>query len=196
MFKEKNYAWLPVFELSIQISPLILLTFWDNFEKLNTSFLVNFLKVAIALTFIPHGLFAMGVFPVPGHFVDMTISILKITEDNARIFLWVVGFLDVVGSILIFVSFRFSKIILYYFVFWGLVTALARIYVGFIPQLAGMTIHNSLFLTIYRLPHGLVPLATLYLIQINHLKLIKNEKPQLSNFGLRFPFGKRAESQQ
>jgi hypothetical protein len=168
MFKEKNYAWLPVFELSIQLCPLLLLTFWDNFEKLNTSFLVNFLKVAIALTFIPHGLFAMGVFPVPGHFVDMTISILKITEDNARIFLWVVGCLDVVGSILIFVSFRFSKIILYYFVFWGLVTAFARIYVGFIPELAGMTIHNSLFLTIYRLPHGLVPLATLYLIQINH----------------------------
>lgn len=196
MFKEKNYAWLPVFELSIQISPLILLTFWNNFEKLSTSFLINFLKVAIALTFIPHGLFAMGVFPVPGHFLDMTISILNVSEGQARTFLWVVGFLDVVGSILIFVSFRLSKITLYYFVFWGLVTASARIYAGFIPELATMTIHNSLFLTIYRLPHGLIPLATLYLMQHNYIKATKNEKPQLFNSGLRFTFNKRAESQQ
>ncbi|WP_299365775.1 hypothetical protein [Winogradskyella sp.] len=196
MFKEKNYSWLPVFELSIQLSPIVLLAFWKNIEKLSISFLTNFLKIAIALTFIPHGLFAMGILPVPGHFIDMTISILKISEDEARIFLWVVGFIDVLGSILIFIPHRMVKFILYYFAFWGFVTAFARVYVGFIPELAGMTLHNSLFLTIYRLPHGLIPLATLYLIRTNKLTVTKNEKPKLFNFGFRFPSGKHTESRQ
>lgn len=196
MFKDKIYAWLPVFELSIQLSPLVLLTFWNNIEKLNVRFLTRFLKTAIALTFIPHGLFAMGVFPVPGHFTDMTISILGVTENEAKLFLWIVGFIDVVGSILIFIPHKISKIILYYFVFWGLITAFARVYSGFVPGLAGMTLHNSLFLTIYRLPHGLIPLATLYLLNIKQLKIIKNEKLQPHDFGLRFPLGKPTESEQ
>ena len=191
MIKEKNYSFMPVFELAIQIAPIVLFTFYKNITALKFDFLILYFKIAIALTFIPHGLFALGIFPVPGYFIDMTISILKISETGARFFLWTVGLLDILGSVLIFTSPRISKITLAYFTFWGLVTAIARVYSNFIPELAAMSLHNSFYLTIYRLPHGLLPLATYFYIKLNQTNNNEHETVKTSILNWRLPHFKR-----
>ncbi|WP_067148872.1 hypothetical protein [Pseudotamlana agarivorans] len=172
--KEKSYDPLQFFELSIQIAAPIALLFSGDLEASNKKSTLLWLKIAIALTFIPHGLFAMGLIYVPGHFIDLTISILKVTETQAKYFLFTVGFLDVVASVLIFLP-KLSKYAFMYIIVWGFLTAFARVIVGVNSHFFLSTLHNSAFLTIYRIPHGLLPLATFTLFKItnNHQNIIK-----------------------
>ncbi|NRD20014.1 hypothetical protein HNV08_08135 [Winogradskyella eckloniae] len=159
MVKDRNYDILQLFEMSIQLTAPFLL--WKNIElNVDNTKLITGLKIAIALTFIPHGMLAMG-FPYrPGHFVDMTISILGSNETQATQFLFVVGFLDVICALLAFVP-NFSKYALWYMIIWGFATAFARIVSGINFNFISQTIHGSSYLTVYRLAHGLLPLLVL-----------------------------------
>jgi hypothetical protein len=78
MVKSKNYDILQLFELSIQLIVPLVIFFNTSLKNMDVSRLSKWLKIAVALTFIPHGLFAMGLFYVPGHFIDMTIKILGV----------------------------------------------------------------------------------------------------------------------
>jgi len=167
MVKDRNYDFLQLFEMSIQLTAPFLL--WKNI-KMNpeNKNLIFGLKVAIALTFIPHGLLAMG-FPYrPGHFIDMTILILGVNETQATQFLFVVGFLDVLLALLAFVP-KLSKYALLYMIFWGFATAFARLVSGFNVNFISSTIHGSAYLTVYRLSHGILPLIVL-LLEIKRIK--------------------------
>jgi len=150
------------------VAPVILLR---NTELKNIDYkkTILLLKIAIALTFIPHGLFAMDVLNLPGQFVDMTILILGINETQATIFLFVVGLLDVILSVIIFVP-KISKYALVYMVVWGFLTAMARPIAGYNFHFATATLHGSLYLMTYRLSHGIIPLIA-YIIE---KKLISN----------------------
>ncbi|WP_282031101.1 hypothetical protein [Winogradskyella eximia] len=161
MVKDRNYDFLQLFEMSIQLSAPFLL--WKNIRiDSNNKKLINGLKIAIGLTFIPHGLLAMG-FPYrPGHFIDMTIIILGVNETQATQFLFVVGFLDVLCALLLFVP-KLSKYALWYMIIWGFVTAFARIVSGFNIDFISSSIHGSAYLTVYRLAHGIIPLIVLLL---------------------------------
>ena len=86
------------------------------------------LKLLIALTFTAHGLYAMGVFPLPQNFIQMTISALNVNNETAILFLWWAGFMDILLSVLIFTPFRIAKYALIYAIVWGFLTAFARIY--------------------------------------------------------------------
>lgn len=167
MVKSKNDI-LQLFEMSIQLTVSFLL--WKNI-KLNpeNKKLIFGLKVAIALTFIPHGLMAMG-FPFrPGHFTDMTIMILGVNETQATQFLFVIGFLDVLMALLAFVP-KLTKYALWYMIIWGFATAFARLVSGFNMDFISSTIHGSAYLTVYRLAHGLLPLIVL-LLEMRRTKL-------------------------
>jgi hypothetical protein len=164
LVKDKNYDFLQFFELSIQFAaPLVLL--FNNIIIRNNKRLLFGLKLAIVLTFVPHGLFAMGLIYLPGHFIDMTIKILGINELQATYFLYVVGLLDVICAILLFVP-KFSKYALLYMIFWGFLTALARLVAGFNSNFLSASLHGSAYLTIYRLAHGIIPLVV-YLLEQN-----------------------------
>lgn len=159
LFKEKNYDVLQVFELAVQIvTPLALLyyTKYGYKKKLLTA-----LKTAIAITFIAHGLFALGAWYVPGHFIDMTIKLLSFSEQQARFFLCCIGIADILASILIFTKSRLVYVAFAYMIFWGIATAFARVFYSINPAVFWQSLHSSLYLTIYRLPHGLLPLAAL-----------------------------------
>ncbi|WP_179007290.1 hypothetical protein [Winogradskyella forsetii] len=161
MVKDRNYDVLQLFEMSIQLTAPFLL--WKNIKMnpQNKNLIVG-LKLAIALTFIPHGLLAMG-FPFrPGYFIDMTIMILGVNETQATQFLFVVGFLDVLMALLAFVP-KLSKYVLWYMMVWGFATAFARLVSGFNMDFISSTIHGSAYLTIYRLAHGILPLIVLLL---------------------------------
>ena len=161
MVKDKNYDFLQLFEMSIQLSAPFLL--WRNIKiDSNNKKLINGLKIAIAFTFIPHGFMAMGIPYRPGHFIDMTIIILGVNETQATLFLFIVGFLDVLCALLVFVP-KLSKYALWYMIIWGFATAFARIVSGFNIDFISSSIHGSAYLTIYRLAHGIIPLIVLLL---------------------------------
>jgi len=157
IFKDKHYSILQIFELFIQISlPVALLVYCRNSKsEINEVRLITMLKVAVSVTFIAHGLYAIGIPFYPGHFIDMTIKITGLTEDQSKFFLTIAGALDIIAAVSIYFK-SISKYALFYVFIWGLLTASARIVAGFNIDYAMYSIHNSLYTTIYRLPHGLI----------------------------------------
>ena len=171
MVKDRNYDLFQFFELSIQFTAPFLI--WKNI-KMNSDNkqLIFGLKVAIALTFIPHGLLAMGIPYRPGHFIDMTIIILGVNETLATQFLFIVGFLDVLLAFLVFVP-KLSKYALWYMIIWGFATAFARVVAGFNINFVSSSIHGSTYLTVYRLSHGILPLIALLLTMTSKKQPLK-----------------------
>jgi hypothetical protein len=159
--KEKFYHLGQFLEYAIQFL-LPVLFIWSLKGRITLSTLNTALKVAIALTFSAHGLYAVGFYPQPGVFVDMVIQIFNMSEQHVKLFLKIAGVLDFVLSILVFVP-RASKYALLYAAAWGGLTALARTWAFFDANFALQSLHQDLYETIYRLPHMLVPLAALYL---------------------------------
>ena len=168
--KEKFYHLAMLFEHAIQFgSPFLLLYFLkhQSIEKLKIQ-----LKILIALTFICHGLYAIGeIYPLPQNFMTMTLNILPIDESAAKMLLFVAGILDFLIAILIFIP-KAAKSVLIYAIFWGLLTALARVVSGLTYSVSLDILHQYLYLTVYRLPHGILPFV-LYMIISNKLKPIK-----------------------
>ncbi|MEZ4982603.1 MAG: hypothetical protein R2769_13670 [Saprospiraceae bacterium] len=66
-------------------APIFLI--WSFKSTFNSNYFLNAVKVAIALTFTCHGLYAIGYYPVPGKFVQMVISILGVSDSTAFTFL-------------------------------------------------------------------------------------------------------------
>ena len=122
-------------------------------------------KVAVALTFIGHGLYAVGYYPRPGRFVDLVIGSLGCSEETAIYIITVAGVIDFIISLGIFfpgVSILFLK----YMVFWGGLTAVSRLTADFNFDFLGSSLHQSLYLVAYRLCHALLPLALLFYEQL------------------------------
>lgn len=132
-------------------------------EVIGKAGLFSFLKILIALTFIGHGIFALGLHYVPGEFVAMTTTILGVSADQALSFLKIIGALDILFSILIFVSPRFLRISAIYLISWGFITALARVTYGAFIYSDVQTMIYYTSNTVFRLPHGLIPIALVYL---------------------------------
>ena len=173
--KDKNYDILQIFELFIQISIPLALLFVKQTEKAQFKKIKTILKVALSVTFIAHGLFAIGFIYYPANFVDMTIGILGVTESQAKVFLSVAGVLDVTVAILIYFP-KTTKIALSYELIWGLLTAFARVVFGFNSNFILDSIHDSLYGTIYRLPHGLIA-GIIFMIMLKTSKEKIEEEP-------------------
>ena len=157
--KEKFHHIGQFFEYSLQIiSPLMLylLLFRNAYLKV----LFNIGAVAAGLTFVCHGLYAFGYYPRPGKFVDMTINILHVKEPTAHALLWTAGLLDFLVVAGLFIRPIRSWCLGYMFL-WGTVTALARVWSGMNIPFFWENIHQNLADTVYRLPHGLIPLVLL-----------------------------------
>ena len=124
--KEKFYSLGQFFEYSLQFGTPFLL--WTAFRQkgLPVTFIL-LVKIFIALTFVSHGLYAIGYYPRPGYFVQMSIHFFKFSESTANLFLWWAGMLDFLAAILIFLPKPIMKIGLIYCVIWGFATAAARL---------------------------------------------------------------------
>ena len=159
IFKSKNFRVLEIFEMFIQLSlPIALL----KINETNKEKVALFLKIATAITFTAHGFYAMGIPFRPGHFIDMTIGILGLNESGASTLLLFAGILDVLASILLFNKYTYKYALGYIFI-WGLLTAFARAVYGFNSNFVLDSLHQSLHLTVYRLPHGIIALVILHL---------------------------------
>ena len=172
--KQKDYAILQIFEFFIQLSIPVALLMVKQVDEAHLTKIKYILKVAISATFMAHGLFALGIFYYPTNFVDMTTGILGFTESQAKVFLTTAGILDLITAALIYFP-KTTKIALSYALIWGLLTALARVVYGFNADFMAVSIHDSLYGTVYRLPHGLTAGIILMILLKNSF-----QKPQQS----------------
>ncbi len=129
-----------------------------------------FLKIAVALTFVGHGLFALGVFPIPGHFTVMVVQILGVNQEQAVQFLFLAGVLDVVIGLGIFLPFKYSQWIIAYAIFWGVATSSARIWAHFYVDNLEFVFWRWVPETLFRLPHFLMPMVVLIVGKYNETK--------------------------
>ena len=117
-----------------------------------------FLRIAVALTFLGHGLYAIGIHPVPGHFIDMVILSLHVSETTARGILAMAGAIDILIAIAIFIPRSdIYKPLLIWAITWGFLTALARVYAHVSFGNLGPGLDRWLYETILRAPHYGVP---------------------------------------
>ena len=158
-WKQKLYATGQFFEYTLAfMSPFFLL--WISKEGKMTERLVLWMKVAIAITFCSHALYAAGHYPQPLSFFEMTANILNITEEQTVIVLLIAAILDIVMSILIFLPYRKIVLIaLLYGVIWGFLTAIARPWGYFHIEYWSESLHRWGFEAMFRLVHGIVPLV-------------------------------------
>ncbi|MFT7343441.1 MAG: hypothetical protein ACI9XP_000014 [Lentimonas sp.] len=161
-------------EHSLQMALPIMLFLQLYNEERTFTYVVFGLRVALALTFVGHGTYALGYHILPDHFVKMTNTILRMEGELAKQFLFIIGLIDMAVAILMFIP-KTQKAALAYMFIWGILTAFARpvSQLGEIQNMEFYTIHlpNAL----YRLPHGLIPLC-LYVLSTKK-GYIKQYKP-------------------
>ncbi len=159
--KEKFYSLGQFFEYALQFSAPLLLYALVN-TKISRVSLVWWMKIAILLTFTCHGLYAIGFYPRPGNFVDMTLQILPLSEAQAYQYLELAGILDFLASLGLFLAGKWRTWSLYYLILWGFATSMARICANFYFDAPLESLHEWLFETVMRFPHFLIPLAVYF----------------------------------
>ncbi|GAA5496098.1 hypothetical protein Rhal01_02279 [Rubritalea halochordaticola] len=154
----KDYQIGMLIEMALQaFSPLLLLVAIRRGIEANSFDWIS--KAVIALTFVGHGLYAVGHHPVPANFVTMSMNILSLSEGISKSFLLAAGYLDFIAAALIFLPYAsIRKYSFYYMVFWGFVTALARVVNHYNPAEKFNGIDPWLFETLVRTPHWALPL--------------------------------------
>jgi len=169
-FKSKSYQLAMLMEYALQFSTPFILYFYLKFDL--KKFLYYFIAAMTALTFVGHGFYALGVWPRPGHFTDMVISIFSVSEGIAVKFLILAGILDILLSIgVFFPKFKIAKFSWMYAAFWGFITALARPY----SNLRWESSFEEFFIWggefLIRAPHFLVPLFVVMFLNYRNSKL-------------------------
>ena len=160
LFKDKHFQLPMLIENSIQFGLPMFYSFnlWKPFWSAKQQFI---LKILIALTFVGHGTYAMGLgVPVPSNFVEMVMEILYLDENTARIFLKFAGMFDYMASISLFVPIL-SKNALIFMSLWGMSTAFARVVAYVEINTFISDLHSWGFETVFRFGHGLAPLSML-----------------------------------
>ncbi len=164
--KEKFYHTAQFFEHSIQFGvPFILVQ--SYYANITMDKIILLFKLLIASTFFSHGLYAFGFYPVPGKFIDMVIHIFGCNEATAVSFLYIAGILDFIIAVLIFIP-KIQKPALWYAAIWGILTALARVTANFYWEFPFQSLHQNLYQTLLRLPHGFIPLLVIYIQSLNN----------------------------
>lgn len=146
-------------EMTLQwATPFLLLL--SVYERLPASTLHFLLRVAIALTFAGHGLYAVGYYPVPAAFTNMMMSGFGLDNATAISALRIAGWLDFVAAALLLVPYRVCWMpALYYAIGWGALTALARVWSHYTLYSTDTLLTYWLAESLVRWVHFLVPLA-------------------------------------
>ncbi len=169
-YLDKGYRFGQFIEYSLQVgTPFFLWQYLKNNQQLSAR-LIFWIKIATALSFIGHGLFALGIHPVPGQFIDMMIKVFGITENTARLWLQIVGVLDILAAIGIFIpNHLVQRFSFFYIIIWGFLTACARIIANFYLGYGWYSIEPWIPEFLVRTPHFILPLC----VYLNKEKSIK-----------------------
>ena len=163
-FKEKSLSIGQFFEYSAQM-------FLPLFFLIKKQKQLIFFKLAIGITFFCHGLYAIGYYPVPANFVQMIISSTNFNNEQAVVLLHLVGLLDFIFAIAIFIP-KIEIPFLWYGVIWGFLTSFARIYTNVYVDFFSSTLFYWIYEFLVRIPHFIIPLY-LILTKNNNLSFFK-----------------------
>jgi hypothetical protein len=173
LFMGKHFEmWGMFFEHSAQLVIPLLFLFTLNEISDKTIYLA---QLAISITFISHGLFAVGYYPQPGSFADMLIVSFGMEENIARLTLVIVGVLDFVFGLVLLIPYekldtRLKTLFFYswvwYGIVWGFLTAAARFYAPFSFDLFWSNLTQDLFQFFVRVPHFTIPLFIYYGVKL------------------------------
>lgn len=161
--KERFFSIGQFFEYTLQFGSPFFLWWWIRQENPITILprFIWVLKLAIALTFICHGLYAVGYYPIPVQFMEMTMNILGTSEEASKTFLKTAGVLDFVVATGIFLPWKWSRFLLLYAVLWGFGTTIARVWANFNWEWLDYVLLQWLHESVMRMPHFLIPLVVL-----------------------------------
>jgi hypothetical protein len=158
-YKESSFQVAQLMEYGLQIgTPLI---FWGLLARIPFARLLRFSLWAIGVTFIGHGLYAIGWYDRPGHFYIMVMNGFGVSTKAADHVLLMAGILDFVAVACLLLKGKIRMAGLLWCALWGVATAAARIVGNYYTGFLWDTLSAWTFEMVYRLPHGLVPLALL-----------------------------------
>jgi hypothetical protein len=152
-FKDKSYRPTEFLEYALQWGTPFLLLYSSFFSPKIVYTVVKILCVAV---FVSHGLYALGFFTTPVSYISMTINGLYLSESNALLFLKIVGTLDILFSVGIFIP-KVFKISVLYFIVWGFLTTIARLYCNWYSDMWELSMQQYFFEMLVRFPHFLIP---------------------------------------
>jgi len=182
-YKEKFYKIGQLIEYSCQMFSPLFLYIILKFTTLRTNKLFFFIKIAIAFTFLGHGLYALDIYVRPGYWTDMAIGSLRFvglhfSEFTVNKIIFYAGILDIAVAIGVFLPAKYARPFIIWAAIWGLLTALSRVigYTNIDPT--WNTFFQYLPHTIYRLPHFLIPIAA-FLLSYQHKSNTSQSKPTI-----------------
>lgn len=156
-------------QLSQITCPLLLLLFCR--EDFSLPKIQTLLKVIIALTFIGHGLYAIGFYPQPPVFIKMIRGTTACEYATAQIILYFVGALDIIAALLLFFpNKRIQQLALGHIILWGFITAFGRFFGSVNYNHFWFTTQQFWHLSAFRMVHGLLPLV-LFLLPQSFLRI-------------------------
>ena len=159
-----------LFEIALRMGTPFVLYFLlrgRSFTWLNPA--VRFL---IALTFLGHGLYALGYYPRPAAFVNWTSAGLNLSENTAIQLLNLVGILDLITAAWLIIPLqKMWQLALYWIIPWAVLTTMARYWSN-----AGFTEFSYLLYrwtpeVLERMPHILLPLAIWFWLKARPAKV-------------------------
>jgi uncharacterized membrane protein len=179
-FIKAGYVAEQLIEHSLQIClPLVFLFLMNDFY-INKIRLGWILICLTALTFIGHGIYAIGWHYLPDNFIEMTERSIGYFVPDPKMFLFTIGILDIILSLFLFIP-KLRPYVLWYFIIWGFATSIARVYYVLDTELTNEFLLVNAPNMIYRLLHGLIPLAIYY-----HFQKKNNTVKQNKNLDYRF----------
>jgi hypothetical protein len=161
LFKGNFYRIGQLFEYSAQVGAVFLLYYWLGLKNSVHHKFNLIVRLLVVLTFLCHGLYAIGYYPVPYTFSMMVWETFPfMTESMIKYFLLSFGVLDIIAIVFIIYSGkeRLYKFALLYCIVWGTITAFARLVGTFYFQMPFESLHGALYEVVYRLPHAILPL--------------------------------------
>ena len=160
-FLDKNLQWGQWWEYSAQFGTPIFLAVaaYRTIDQLKWKF---WMRAAVAVTFVCHGLYALGYYPQPGDFVSMMMNGFGMSEGASKTWLIYAGIADLIVAVGLFIPVGWIvRTSLWYMVAWGLLTTFARLYANFLPGLTFSDLSYWIPHVLYRFPHFMLPLVLL-----------------------------------
>ncbi len=150
-FKAWNYNIGMPFRFGVQFA--IPFALWSMING-RLIFKEQWLKVLLAVTFLGHSLYAIGIYEIETSYINMVTFAFNLEGDDTAVSVVVLmGALNIIMGLLLFVP-QISKIALYYFLIWGVFVAVMRFVSFFDSHNFLLSLHEYLYKTIGRLPQG------------------------------------------
>ena len=164
LFKGNFYRVGQLFEYSAQVGCVFLLYHWLRPSGVVQKQFIWTVRIITVLTFLCHGLYALGYYPVPYTFSMMVWETFPFLSESAtKQFLFFFGLMDLIAVVLILFP-RWNKLYksaLWYCILWGTITACARVVGTYYSGMPFQSLHESVYEVVYRFPHAILPLYLL-----------------------------------